>query len=193
MENAKTYKLCKFICDNANIVEIIGNYIELKKNGANYTAICCFHTDKNPSLFVNPKKKIWKCFVCGNGGNVIKFVQQFNKINNKNCSLLEACKIIADIAKLDISAFEDAFINTNLDTNLKYVYDCNIEASKIFKDFLHDKRNQRVIDYLNKRGLDSEIIKYFNLGYAPNNGNILFGILTNHNNMFGNSNNGIRI
>ncbi|GMO16461.1 MAG: DNA primase [Mycoplasmoidaceae bacterium] len=180
MESNITYKISKEIIENVDIVEIIGGFIKLKRVGSNYVGVCPFHNDTKPSLTINQKKKIWKCFVCGTGGTVIKFVQEFKK-----CSTLEAIQIIATKAKIDLSKYQSAFSNTKFDPKTKYLFDSIKEANSIFNASLKDKKNQTAINYLNERGIDNETIKHFNIGYAPKSGDMLSNILTNNNNMFG--------
>ena len=78
------------IINTANIVDVIGDYVKLKKAGVNYKGVCPFHGDKDASLVVSPAKNIWKCFGCGKGGNVITFVKEHEGI-----SFFEAVKLVA--------------------------------------------------------------------------------------------------
>ena len=80
------------IRNSANIVDIIGHYIPLSKKGKSYVAVCPFHDDHDPSLSISQDKQIYKCFVCGTGGNCFTFVQ-----NYKKCSFIEAVAEVADI------------------------------------------------------------------------------------------------
>lgn len=81
----------KSILKNINIVDVVKRYIPLQLRGQNYFGLCPFHADDNPSLSVNEKKQIYKCFSCGNGGDAIKFVAEKEKI-----SYLTACRKIAE-------------------------------------------------------------------------------------------------
>lgn len=76
-------------CD---IVQVISSYIPVIKKGRNYVAICPFHDDKNPSLHISPEKQIFKCFVCGTGGNAITFVEKYEKI-----SFMDAVRKVAEL------------------------------------------------------------------------------------------------
>ena len=86
-ENSKIKK----IQSQANIVEIIGSYVNLESHGKNYFGVCPFHDDHSPSMSVSPDKQIYKCFVCGATGNVFNFIENYLGI-----SFLEAVKIVAD-------------------------------------------------------------------------------------------------
>ncbi|MDR3249505.1 MAG: DNA primase [Mycoplasmataceae bacterium] len=174
------YKIVKEIIERADIVAVISGFIKLKKIGANYVGICPFHPDKNPSLTVNNKKKIWKCFVCGVGGNVIKFVEMYKKISN-----LEAIKIVGEMINYDFSEKESFFSGSQFDNKIKYLYDINKKANELYVGMLFDERNNDKLEYLIKRGLSKEIIKEFAIGYAPIQKDLIFNILTNKNSMFG--------
>ena len=83
----------------ASIVDVISHYIPLNKSGRNYRAICPFHDDHNPSMNISEDKQIFKCFVCGAGGNVFSFVQKYEKI-----SFIEAVYKVAEYAGVTLSA-----------------------------------------------------------------------------------------
>ena len=85
----------KTVVDQVDIVDVISNYIDLKKSGRNYVGICPFHDDTNPSLTVNREKKLFKCFVCGAGGNVITFVMKM-----ENCGFKEAFNKVVELGGL---------------------------------------------------------------------------------------------
>ena len=85
----------KIVVDQVDIVDVISNYIDLKKSGRNYVGICPFHDDTNPSLTVNREKKLFKCFVCGAGGNVITFVMKI-----ENCGFKEAFNKVVELGGL---------------------------------------------------------------------------------------------
>lgn len=93
-------EIIRKIRENTDIVEFIGKYIPLVKKGKNYFGLCPFHNDNNPSLSVSREKQIYKCFVCGEAGNVFNFLMKF-----ENISFLEAVKIIGN--EIGISVFLD--------------------------------------------------------------------------------------
>ena len=150
------------IRSNADIVSIIGSYINLEAKGKNYFGICPFHNDHNPSMSVSPDKQIYTCFVCGASGNVFSFVQ-----NYENVSFIEAVKIVAD--KIGYN------ININLNetrTNQKY-YDMVSLASKYFVNNLNGTSGDAARKYLiNERKLDEKTIEEFNIGLASNDNNL---------------------
>ncbi len=168
----------------ADIVSIIGKYIKLSRRGANYFGVCPFHADHNPSLVVSPSKKIWKCFVCGNKGNVFTFIQKYKKI-----SFLEAVKEVAIIEGYDLNKL--SFLNNShsfLNPEIKRLVEANSYTNDLYKSFLMDNVNKEFLDYLTKnRNLSIDTIKYFEFGYAPSEEDLIYKILTNKDNFLGSS------
>ncbi|GHU31889.1 hypothetical protein FACS1894166_04150 [Bacilli bacterium] len=119
------FSLIKEIQDKADIVRVISSFIKLSPKGNNYFGLCPFHADKNPSLVVSPKKKIFKCFVCGAKGNVFGFVQQYKKV-----PFLEAVHIVAQLINFDDSQLQASGSNTYLDPKIKRLFDANKQASE---------------------------------------------------------------
>ena len=146
----------------ADIVEVIGSYINLAPQGKNYFGICPFHNDHSPSLSVSREKQIYKCFTCLASGNVFTFVQ-----NYENISFVEAVKKVADKInyKLDI---KDKIVNKNS----KY-YELMDLSNKIFVNNLNSNLGLKAKEYLiNERHLSEEAIKEFNIGLALNDNNL---------------------
>lgn len=146
----------------ADIVEVIGSYINLAPQGKNYFGICPFHNDHSPSLSVSREKQIYKCFTCLASGNVFTFVQ-----NYENISFIEAIKKVADKInyKLDI---KDKIVNKNS----KY-YELMDLSNKIFVNNLNSNLGLKAKEYLiNERHLSEEAIKEFNIGLALNDNNL---------------------
>ena len=83
--------LIEQIRESNNIVDVISAYLPLKRSGANYKGLCPFHEDRNPSMMVSEQKQIFKCFVCGKGGNAFTFVQEYEKISLVNCNYCNLC------------------------------------------------------------------------------------------------------
>lgn len=146
----------------ADIVEVIGSYINLAPQGKNFFGICPFHNDHSPSLSVSREKQIYKCFTCLASGNVFTFVQ-----NYENISFIEAVKKVADKInyKLDI---KDKIVNKNS----KY-YELMDLSNKIFVNNLNSNLGLKAKEYLiNERHLSEEAIKEFNIGLALNDNNL---------------------
>ena len=150
------------IRSNADIVSIIGSYINLEAKGKNYFGICPFHNDHNPSMSVSPDKQIYTCFVCGASGNVFSFVKDY-----ENVSFAEAVKIVADKIGYNLSV---NFTETRV--NQKY-YDMVSLASKYFVNNLNGSGGDAARKYLiNERHLDEKTIEEFNIGLASNDNNL---------------------
>ena len=157
-----------YIFDNIDIVSLVSGYVKLEKRGQNYLGLCPFHNEKTPSFTVSPEKKIAHCFGCGKGGNIFQFV-----------SLIENITYNQAIAKLGIRLGLDLESNDNKEAS----YDFNNELDimyyghRLLSDYynyilLNTKEAEDALKYLLDRGLSEDVIKHFNLGYAPRDNNI---------------------
>ncbi len=145
------------IKEHVDIVEVIGSRVSLKKVGKNYKGLCPFHNDKNPSFYVNPELGVYHCFGCGASGDVIKFVQEYEKM-----SFIDALKYLGDMVGISVKLTGDA---------QDKFYQVNEEAAKIYHSLL--PQSQTALNYLKQRGITEETIEEFQLGYAPNSDIIL--------------------
>lgn len=139
-----------------DIVDIIGSYISLNDKNK---ALCPFHNDHSPSFSVHPDKQIYKCFSCGESGNVITFVEKFLGI-----SFHEAVKLLADRAGIKLNINVPKKIN-------KYdkYYEITDTVNKYFKNNIFSSNGQQALKYLNDRHIDKDIINKFNIGISTNN------------------------
>ena len=145
----------------ADIVDVVSRYLPLTRNGRNYKAVCPFHDDHDPSMSINADKQIFKCFVCGAGGNVFSFVQKYEKI-----SFIEAVYKVADYAGVPIE-HSLALPAKKQDPHLAGLYKAN-QAAIEFTHYQLDTLNARQVkEYLFKRNLTEDIIKAFEIGYCP--------------------------
>lgn len=142
----------------ANIVDIIGSYINLEKKGNNYFGICPFHDDHNPSMSVNEEKGIFTCFVCHKTGNVFNFVEDY-----ENISFIEAVKVVAD--KIGVTLSEGIHVVSKYDKH----YEAMNLAIKFYQNNLRSKDGIKAKEYLANRKINDEIIKEFEIGLAPAN------------------------
>lgn len=140
-----------------NIVDIISEKVKLKRAGKNYTGLCPFHNEKTPSFSVSPEKQIYKCFGCGEVGNVITFVMK-----TQNTSFPEAIKTLADRANIE---FENDATHTRNESYDK-IYKINIEAAKYYYSNLFNKKNDLALTYFLDRGITQKTVKNFGLGYS---------------------------
>lgn len=156
------------VISNTDIVEIIGQYVSLKRRGANYIGLCPFHREKTPSFTVAPDKQIFKCFGCSEGGTVIQFIMKIENLDFK-----ESLEFLADKANIDISKFDIGgnFSGSSADKDIKErIFNLNKTAAKYFYDALfenvNDKQNTTLKDYLQKRELSREVVTKFGLGFG---------------------------
>lgn len=155
-----------------NIVDIIGEYVQLVKKGKNYACKCPFHDDHNPSMFVSEEKQIYKCFVCGEAGYVFDFVKNYEKI-----SYYEAVKKVAD--KVGISLNIDVKTNT-INDKFKDQYDIYSISNKFYQNNLNTSLGKIARSYLKDRNIDEDVIKHFEIGLSLNDNN-LTKLLVNKN------------
>ena len=159
--------LIKEIREKTDIVEFIGKYITLTKKGKNYFGLCPFHADTNPSLSVSREKQIYKCFVCGEAGNVFNFLMKY-----ENISFREAVKVIGDSIGIEVKS------NTNVKKN-KYddLYEIYDLANTIYQNNLMSKEGNEAREYLKNRKLDIDTIKEFGIGLSLNKRDKLTSLL----------------
>ncbi|MDD8048735.1 MAG: DNA primase [Thomasclavelia sp.] len=152
------------IRQSVDIVDVIGSFIPLTKKGRNYVGICPFHDDTNPSMSISPEKQIYHCFVCGAGGNVFKFLEDYQKI-----SFIEAVKEVADMGNIDVSEYTFNAPKKAIKDDLVPLYQMHEKALEVYKYYLSTKDGVMAKEYLTSRNMSDEIIDYFQIGYAPSN------------------------
>lgn len=148
------------LIDSLKIEEVVGEFVELKKAGANYKGLCPFHPDTTPSFMVSPSKNICKCFVCGAGGNPISFYSQYKKI-----SFLEAIEELSKKYGIPIKGVESN--NTKQQDNYEKYYEIMREAHDFYKNMIFSNQGRVALEYLANRKLNPKIIKENGLGFAP--------------------------
>ncbi|MBR3661364.1 MAG: DNA primase [Bacilli bacterium] len=159
--------LIKEIREKTDIVEFIGKYITLTKRGKNYFGLCPFHADTNPSLSVSREKQIYKCFVCGEAGNVFNFLMKY-----ENISFREALKIIGDSIGIEVKS-DNKVIKNKYDD----LYEICELANTIYQNNLMSKEGIDAREYLKKRNLDINTIKEFGIGLSLNKRDRLTSLL----------------
>jgi len=158
------------IIDKVNISEVISEYIPVLPDGGGFKSICPFHNDTHPSMKISPVKRIFKCFSCGAGGNVIQFVQKYEQIPFNDA--------VAKLAKrIGIE------IDLNNDPNYeqkKKLYNVLKESAEFYNFYLlNSEEGQNALKYLKDRGITLDIIEHFSIGLAPNELNFLHQALDN--------------
>ncbi|WP_029513433.1 DNA primase [Mycoplasmopsis primatum] len=154
------------IVQSNDIVDVLRDFIELHKKGQSYVALCPFHNDTNPSMSIDSRKQIFKCFVCNTGGDALKFLRLFKKWN-----VIDSLKYLADKANIDFDPTSYQNINDNdemsaLDAG---VYDILDKVNSFYKAELIKSTNSDVKKFLTKRHLSYTLCKQFDIGYAPVN------------------------
>lgn len=151
---------------SAKIEEVVSEFVPLKKRGANWVGVCPFHDDKNPSMYVSPKLGIFKCFVCGAGGNAVHFLMEHEKITYPEALRYLAAKynIAIEEDKEELSAEEIA-----ASSDREAMLNVNAYAEKYFIEQMNNtEEGQNLgLSYFKERGFQETTIKKFKLGYCP--------------------------
>lgn len=145
------------IREKCDLVEIVSAHVALRKTGRAFTGLCPFHNEKTPSFHVNPERQIWKCFGCGEGGDVFKFVQKMD-----NVTFPQAVEQLARTVGVTIERSEKAAREYS---DRERILRANNVACSYFRSALG--LSSKAKDYLNKRGLSADAMERYKLGYAP--------------------------
>lgn len=156
------------VISESDIVDVVSQYVTLKKMGTSLKSCCPFHTEKTPSFVVSREKQLYHCFGCGVGGNVVTFIMEIEKLN-----FVEALRVLAERLKISLPENDkyDREFNQKRDRQMMLHSDA---AIFYYRNLLH---NEHALEYLYQRNIDKNIIKKFGIGYAPNYGNSLFNYL----------------
>ena len=150
---------------DTDIVELISDFVALKKRGRNYLGLCPFHSEKTPSFNVLPEKGIFKCFGCGKGGDAITFIREHQKM-----SYVEAVKLLAE--RLGITLAEEVGENAQGEHNrYENAYNALRFAGNFFYKNLYADLGAEALEYVRLRGFSEETVKKFALGFAPDSFN----------------------
>lgn len=146
-----------------NILDVVSQYVVLKRSGRSYSGLCPFHREKSPSFYVTPDKQIFHCFGCGEGGDVLGFIMKIENVNFK-----EAIEILAERANISLPVL----VNTEKDDRLQElkskVYKINEFASEFYQKNLLSPNAKVAQDYVKKRKMDMYTLKTFGIGFAGN-------------------------
>lgn len=160
------YDLILDIKSRVNIVDVISDYLPIEQKGKNYFAICPFHDDHNPSMSISPEKQIYTCFVCGASGNVFNFVSNYEKI-----SFSAAVKKVAERVGINLNIKSDA-VKRQSDERFDKYYKMFDTVNKYYQNNLKSVYGKSAIAYLNKRQINDDVIKTFEIGLSMNDNNV---------------------
>ncbi len=152
------------LLDTANIVDVVSEFVTLRKRGVNYVGLCPFHNEKTPSFYVSPSKGICKCFSCGKGGNVIHFLMEHEQMSYWDAAKWLARKYGIPYSERELTESEKAIQNER-----ESMFITNQFALDFFKDTLLNTPKGRAVGlaYFRKRGFRDDILEKFHLGYCP--------------------------
>ncbi|MDD4728507.1 MAG: DNA primase [Dysgonamonadaceae bacterium] len=154
------------IQDTAQIVEVVSDFVRLRKRGVNFLGLCPFHDDRTPSFSVSPAKNICKCFSCGEGGTPVHFIMKHEQL-----TYYEALKFLAKKYNIEVHEREQTDEEKILESERESMFILNEYARTYFKDLLHNNPEGKSIGltYFKERGFRDDIIQKFELGYALEN------------------------
>ncbi|MBP5234918.1 MAG: DNA primase [Bacteroidales bacterium] len=151
------------ILDAAQIVDVVGDFVTLKRRGANYVACCPFHNEKTPSFYVSPSKGIYKCFGCGKSGTAVGFIME-----HENLSYVEALRYLARKYGIEVKEKEESAEDIAARQRSESLLLVSEAAGKFFADSLSAEEGRTIgLAYFKSRGLEEETIKKYGLGWAP--------------------------
>ncbi len=158
--------------NSLNIEEVVGEFVSLKKVGANFKGLCPFHSDTTPSFMISPSKNICKCFVCGAGGNPIHFYSSYKKISFEDA--------VGELAKkYNIPVEGRSYINKKNTEEHTIYYEIMEKAKQYFSDEIFKNPGREALGYLVNRGISPEEIQKNGIGFAPNSRNGMSDFLIN--------------
>ena len=151
------------IMDAAQIVDVVSEFVTLRRRGVNYVGLCPFHNEKTPSFSVSPSKGVCKCFSCGKGGNVVHFIMEHEQLN-----YYEALKWLAKKYGIEVKERELSDEEKQAQSVRESLFLVNDFANNYFQDILYNHRDGQAIgmSYFRQRGFRDDIIKKFQLGFS---------------------------
>lgn len=163
------------ILDAANIVDVVSEFVTLRKRGVNYVGLCPFHAEKTPSFYVSPAKNICKCFACGEGGTAVHFIMKHEQLN-----YFDALRFLAKKYNIEIQERELTEREKQIRSDRESMLIVNNWAGQYFSTLLHDHIEGRSVGmrYFAERGLREDTIRKFQLGYSLDQRDALYKAAT---------------
>ena len=162
-------QLISEIKNSVNIVDVIGEVVQLTKAGRNFLGLCPFHGEKTPSFNVVEDKQFYHCFGCGRSGDVFKFIEDYRGV-----SFMEAVQIVGDQVGIRVQTLPPSQSRPQQADGKQPFYEIHQEAAKFYHAILMTtKMGEEARQYLYDRGLDDEVLRHFQIGLAPAEGNYL--------------------
>ena len=163
-------QLISEIKNSVNIVDVIGEVVQLTKAGRNFLGLCPFHGEKTPSFNVVEDKQFYHCFGCGRSGDVFKFIEDYRGV-----SFMEAVQIVGDQVGIRVQSLPPSQSRPQQADGKQPFYEIHQEATKFYHAILMTtKMGEEARQYLYDRGLDDEVLRHFQIGLAPAEGNYLY-------------------
>ena len=163
-------QLISEIKNSVNIVDVIGEVVQLTKAGRNFLGLCPFHGEKTPSFNVVEDKQFYHCFGCGKSGDVFKFIEDYRGV-----SFMEAVQIVGDQVGIQVQALAPSQSRPQQADGKQPFYEIHQEAAKFYHAILMTtKMGEDARQYLYDRGLDDDVLRHFQIGLAPAEGNYLY-------------------
>lgn len=163
-------QLISEIKNSVNIVDVIGEVVQLTKAGRNFLGLCPFHGEKTPSFNVVEDKQFYHCFGCGRSGDVFKFIEDYRGV-----SFMEAVQIVGDQVGIRVQSLPPSQSRPQQADGKQPFYEIHQEAAKFYHAILMTtKMGEEARQYLYDRGLDDEVLRHFQIGLAPAEGNYLY-------------------
>ncbi len=156
-------ELIQEVIASHDIVDIVSEYVKLKRSGRYLMGLCPFHNEKTPSFSVSPDKQIFYCFGCGAGGTVVNFIMR-----NENLDFIEAIKFLADRARINLPEGDERGDEAKRYKQKQLIYEINVETARFFHSQLNGPEGESARKYLAKRRISNRTIVHFGMGYAPN-------------------------
>ncbi|AAM24950.1 MAG: DNA primase [Caldanaerobacter subterraneus] len=165
---AYTRESIEKVIEANDIVDVISDYVELKRAGKEFRGLCPFHREKTPSFMVSPTKQVYHCFGCNASGNVVTFIMDI-----ENLSFKEAIEFLAERAGIPLEEVDLSEEEAKRKKIIEEIYRVNKIAALFFHRKLFSEEGVKALEYLKSRGLSSTTIKKFGIGYAPSNDDLL--------------------